>query len=155
MRKRKALIGRTGNKQKQARERLAMKAVPLENAVQPAAVAHVEPQAASLSEDDDFKTFQVVSHVIDALVKQLENDEQKIEHDRLWHDMHKANAIACAEAYKRRSALNPLSNERLCEPFRLAWQQALREWESAYKTDVCSACSKKQTKQCHLARCDC
>ena len=53
-----------------------------------------EAVATSHSDDDDFKTFQVVSRFIETLVKQLENDEQKIEHARLWHEARKASAIS-------------------------------------------------------------
>ena len=159
MRKHKALIGRTGKKQKQARERAAENAARREHAYQAAAVPDMEPQVDRLSEDDEFRSYQIISRVVDAfiddLIAQLEDDERKSKSALLLHEMHQANAIACAEAYKRRSALNPLSNERACEPFRLAWEQALCEWETAYKTDVCAACSKEWKVERHLARCSC
>ena len=100
MRKRKALIGRTGKKQKQARDRLATKAAQLDEADNPAVAAAAEPQLALLSEDDEFRSYQIISRavesVIESLVTQLEKDQPKLESDRLWHAMHRANAIACA-----------------------------------------------------------
>ena len=100
MRKRKALIGRTGKKQKQARDRLATKAAQLDEADNPAVAAAAEPQLALLSEDDEFRSYKIISRavesVIESLVTQLEKDQPKLESDRLWHAMHRANAIACA-----------------------------------------------------------
>ena len=132
------------------------KSAPLQDENIPDGGAAPEQQLlVSPTDDGEFKAFQSVSRLIEDLVSQLEKDELKMQSDLDWHAMHTANAIACAEAYKSRSAINPFANEQACEPFRLAWQKALREWETAYTTDVCLACSKKQTKQCHLARCDC
>ena len=149
---------RTGQKHQRALAALSSGNGPTKqprSAALEVAATDSEAVATSPSNDDDFKTFQVVSRFIDSLVTQLENDEQKIEHALLWHEARKASAIACAEAFKRRSAINPLFNEERNEPFRLAWQQALREWETAHKEDVCAACSKKYSKDCHLARCMC
>ena len=98
----------------------------------------------SPTDDGEFKAFQSVSRLIEDLISQLEKDERKMQSELEWHAMRKASAIACAEAYKRRSAINPFANEELCEPFRLAWQQALREWESAYKTDVSQPAAKSR-----------
>ena len=148
---------RTGQKHKKRRVvKGAAESTPCHGDIASDEGASAEPKPiVSASEDDEFKTFQSVSRIIDDLIAHLEKDERKIQFDRDWHAMHKANAIACAEAYKRRSALNPLSCEEACEPFRLAWQQALREWETAYKADLCSACSEQRSNDCHLARCMC
>ena len=92
---------RTGQKHQRALAALSSGNGPIKQPRSAALeVAATDSVATSPSDDDDFKTFQVVSRFIDTLVTQLENDEQKIEHARLWHEARKASAIACAEAFK-------------------------------------------------------
>ena len=40
-------------------------------------------------------------------------------------------------------------------PFREAWRQALHEWRTAYKNDVCSECSQEIQPEWHISDCLC
>ena len=86
---------RTGQKHQRALAALSSGNGPIKQPRSAALeVAATDSVATSPSDDDDFKTFQVVSRFIDTLVTQLENDEQKIEHARLWHEACPASAAA-------------------------------------------------------------
>ena len=85
---------------------------PPERAVEAAIATAEEPQGASPSEDVEFRSYQILSRLVDDMITQLEHDQDQIERERVWHEMHIANAIACAEAYKRRFAGSTLDSRQ-------------------------------------------
>ena len=104
MRKRKALIGRTGSKHKQQCKHAAVENAPPQQTDHDPVAAPVEPQSADLNSDDEFRTWQVLSRVVDEMVRQVVVEDAQIQRERVRHEMYAANAIACAEALKRPQA---------------------------------------------------
>ena len=147
---------RTGQKHKKRKLVAKAEEAPPERAVEAAIATAEEPQGASPSEDVEFRSYQILSRLVDDMITQLEHDQDQIERERVWHEMHIANAIACAEAYKRRFAASTADNKWLVlAPFREAWRQALHEWRTAYKNDVCSECSQEIQPEWHISDCLC